>query len=784
MASKSLGTLTLDLVAKTGLFEAGMDKASRKAKTTSADIRKSVNAIGLGIAAGVTAAAGAVVLMVNQQRAAIDVQAKMAQRLNTTTESLAVLSRAVERTGLSFKIIETAGRTLDISLGKALQGDVAQADALGRLKLRAEELAKLPLDQKFVAINKALSENVAKSERAAVAADLLGSRGAAAIAQLQPEVIAQAAKEIEIFGLNLSDVDAAKVESANDAFSTFDLLGKGIAQRITVELAPALEFMGNEFLRSAEAAGGLEKQVISTVDTTIRSIAYAVDVVDGFSRSFDSAVSAVVFLQAEILELVSGSLATLFGALSNVPGLGWLDPVSDGLREFAIFADALTLEARARIEKNLETPLKGTAFLGLWEDIKEGAEAAAAAGVKARSAADDTGESFSEAAKSAATAAEKAAAALLKTFQSTEAGYAKQIALIGATTEAEKLRYEIASGNLVGINDEQQQRLIALADELDAIEKINAALDAQDAVNVEAASIAEGLKSEEQKLQESYDRQRKIILDSTNTTAKEKAEILTAKEQELTDKLSEINAGYWERYVAALEENLTSLDEVTANTLNNLSQGVGSAFESMIFDAESLDEALYGLVNTIARSMVSAIGEMAAQWLIYQAIQVASGKTTQAAAATTLTANASAMSTMAALNAFSSTAAIPIVGPAAAPAAAAAALAATAPLAATVSTLALAGVAHDGLDAVPQTGTYLLEKGERVTTAETSAKLDRTLSDVQNNQSEGGSSATNLRIVNAFDTQVIGDYMGSGAGEKVIMNAVRRNQRTIQSLSA
>jgi hypothetical protein len=41
---------------------------------------------------------------------------------------------------------------------------------------------------------------------------------------------------------------------------------------------------------------------------------------------------------------------------------------------------------------------------------------------------------------------------------------------------------------------------------------------------------------------------------------------------------------------------------------------------------------------------------------------------------------------------------------------------------------ALAGMAHDGIDAVPKDGTWFLQEGERVTTAQTSAKLDAVLS--------------------------------------------------------
>lgn len=48
----------------------------------------------------------------------------------------------------------------------------------------------------------------------------------------------------------------------------------------------------------------------------------------------------------------------------------------------------------------------------------------------------------------------------------------------------------------------------------------------------------------------------------------------------------------------------------------------------------------------------------------------------------------------------------------------------------------LAGMAHDGIDRVPETGTWLLQRGERVTTARTSAKLDATLERVSNQKSE------------------------------------------------
>lgn len=100
--------------------------------------------------------------------------------------------------------------------------------------------------------------------------------------------------------------------------------------------------------------------------------------------------------------------------------------------------------------------------------------------------------------------------------------------------------------------------------------------------------------------------------------------------------------------------------------------------------------------------------------------------------------NAQATALQAQLAAYASTAAIPIVGPAMAPAALTAAIGVTEPLVAAISGLALAGMAHDGIDKIPETGTWLLKKGERVTTAGTSAKLDATLEQVRKQRSLAG----------------------------------------------
>ena len=69
-----------------------------------------------------------------------------------------------------------------------------------------------------------------------------------------------------------------------------------------------------------------------------------------------------------------------------------------------------------------------------------------------------------------------------------------------------------------------------------------------------------------------------------------------------------------------------------------------------------------------------------------------------------------------------------------------------------VSSITSVGMAHDGIDSVPQSGSWLLEKGERVTTANTSKKLDKTLDRIQNDQQFGGGGDTSINIYEAPGT--------------------------------
>lgn len=176
--------------------------------------------------------------------------------------------------------------------------------------------------------------------------------------------------------------------------------------------------------------------------------------------------------------------------------------------------------------------------------------------------------------------------------------------------------------------------------------------------------------------------------------------------------------------------------EFVTGTLDTLSDGLAETFMSILDGTKSVGDAFADLGAMMVEAVVGALVKMAAQWLVYQAVQLLVGSTTSAAsiaqASLTGTAIAAAYAPAAALASLASFGANSIP-------ATAAILSTTA----VAEGVALAGMAHDGIDSVPQTGTWLLQKGERVTTAQTSAKLDKTLNDISS-PSNMGSTTVNL----------------------------------------
>lgn len=496
------GSIVIDLLMKTGSFETDTKRAEKRLQAMQKQVERTGKMIGTAIAAGAVAAVAGLALMVNSQRQAIDEQAKLAQRLNTTYESLANLGRAGELAGVGMGQIEAASRQLDINIGRAIQGVKTQADAFDRLGISARDLASLPLDERIATINKALRDNVSAAERSAVAAEIFGAKNAAAIQMLDGATIADAARQVEIFGLNLSDVDAAKVEMANDAMSTFGMLTDGVGKQLTVQLAPILKAIGDEFLASAEEAGGLGGVVERTVERAVNGLAFVLDAIDGVRRTFQLAGRAIAVgalaVQRAFLGIadavITGPTAAindLINLMNRMPGIN-ISTVGISRLGANIRGQMAEVEAamRAGVEDIAEVamaPLAGDALRRAFASAQAAGQMAAEAAVAGRRANQVAGEAAEQTAVCAGRAT-KAVKEQVDTVQRQIDSLFRQAETFNMSATQAKL-YELGLDGATAAQLRQAGALLGSIDAMKAMqeeqERLNALLDATPTAQLE-----------------------------------------------------------------------------------------------------------------------------------------------------------------------------------------------------------------------------------------------------------------------------------------------------------
>ncbi len=793
MASRSLGTLTLDLIAKVGGFVAGMDAAERRSEKWRKEVEKNAAkvgaAIGAATAAGITALAA---LTVSTVRNANEI-ANLASVANASTTEFQKYAAGAKLVGIEQEKLADIFKDVNDKVGDFLNtGGGALADffenVAPKVGVTADQFRNLSGPQ-------ALGLYVSSLEKAKVSQsdmtfylEAIASDATALLPLLRNNAegfktfgdAAQAAGAI---------LDEKTIKSANELQAATWLVeqsASGLKNQLSTALIPILS--------------DLADSIFDVTKEGTAMVSVGEFVADSFRWIAKTAIGAVAAFEL-VGKSIAGAAATARAAFD---GVTWLELASGpaGLaKRLAQNWDGIKASAGVAAEDLSNTVSK---YAGIMDSIDRAGTggtngqvaklAETLASLREQANKPGAFKALTNEQKEAGKEAEAAAKKLQSAYETVEQSYQRQIALINTevdkrkdATEVAKLQFEIESGKLVGINAEQQKRLNGLAEELDRLkqlkqanedaakaqafratlnesnataragfaielagsgsgdklrERLRADLEIQQDYNKQLADLQKQFNSAEIS-KELYDQETDLLRQALAERLEIQHEYYVAQDEAQSNWLDGVTSA-WENYRDTATDYQQQAADFTTQTLDGLTSAVGDGIASMIMDGESLADVFKNIAQTMATSIINALAQMAAQWLVYQAVQLVSGKAAQASAASTLIANAQATSFQAQLAAFASTAAIPIVGPLLAPAAAATAAGITAPMVAGVAASALAGMAHDGIDAVPETGTWLLQKGERVTTAETSAKLDKTLDDVRSNQSSGGAPTINL----------------------------------------
>ncbi|GLF25227.1 phage tail tape measure protein [Pseudomonas aeruginosa] len=793
MATRSLGTLTLDIIAKVGGFVSGMDAAERRSEKWRKEVEKNAAkvgaAIGAATAAGITALAA---LTVSTVRNANEI-ANLASVANASTTEFQKYAAGAKLVGIEQEKLADIFKDVNDKVGDFLNtGGGALADffenVAPKIGVTADQFRNLSGPQ-------ALGLYVSSLEKAKVSQsdmtfylEAIASDATALLPLLRNNAegfktfgdAAQAAGAI---------LDEKTIKSANELQAATWLVeqsASGLKNQLSTALIPILS--------------DLADSIFDVTKEGTAMVSVGEFVADSFRWIAKTAIGAVAAFEL-VGKSIAGAAATARAAFD---GVTWLELASGpaGLaKRLAQNWDGIKASAGVAAEDLSDTVSK---YAGIMDSIDRAGTggtngqvaqlAETLASLREQANKPGAFKALTKEQKEAGKEAQAAAKKLQSAYETVEQSYQRQIALINTevdkrkdATEVAKLQFEIESGKLVGINAEQQKRLNGLAEELDRLkqlkqanedaakaqafratlnesnataragfaielagsgsgdklrERLRADLEIQQDYNKQLADLQKQFNSAEIS-KELYDQETDFLRQALAERLEIQHEYYAAQDEAQSNWLDGVTSA-WENYRDTATDYQQQAADFTTQTLDGLTSAVGDGIASMIMDGESLADVFKNIAQTMATSIINALAQMAAQWLVYQAVQLVSGKAAQAGAASTLIANAQATAFQAQLAAFASTAAIPIVGPLLAPAAAASAAGITAPMVAGVAASALAGMAHDGIDDVPETGTWLLQKGERVTTAETSAKLDRTLDDVRSNQSSGGAPTINL----------------------------------------
>lgn len=802
MSRRSLGTLTIDVIAEIGGFASGLDKSERQAEKWRKNVEKQARAAGVALtgamAAGVTGLVAGIAKVIANSSAAEQEIGQLDAILKSTGGAAGYTRQQLldmadtlssKSTFSGGEIVEAQTRLLSYSgvlgsnIPRAMQAIIDQSARLG-----------ISVSQSAETIGRAL-----ESPSKAAAALAQQGFGAAFTKEVRGTIdeLVKAGREGEAQVMILEILEESYAGAAEAARGTF------------AGALKALQNALNDLTTAKE--GGLESatEAVNTLIHTLND--------PSTKQAFDNLISFAAETTGDFIRL-TGSIADFISKTSEISKLNAGGAVRDA-------SEGALDQKMARISKLLNAEKSSTSgFLGLplttsqeearakrindltaerlkiQRELTSRYQAAAIAenfkGVTSSvdSTAKDSSSVRSEAAAAAADAegAKKRLAAqqqLQKAAAAAGLDLKRQIELFdsstdksGKATALQKLNFELADGALKGLNAAEQDRLRTLAATLDKLEAVKrateeaakagefarnaqASLDnARAALSVEFVGAGQGTQARQRaqdllQIEADYQKQRQALFDQyqsgdvTETLYKKETETLRdalaerlRMQQEHYEKLDELRGNWqagmsdaWADYATKAADANQQAYEAVTGFLDTTTGDVAESIADLVKGNESLSESVKNLVVSMGDTVIDTLSRMAAQWLVYQATQRLVGETTSQSSTAALTGNAVAMSAQAAIAAYASTAAIPITGPIAAPAAAAAALAATAPyVAAVAASSGLSGMAHDGIDAVPETGTWLLQKGERVTTASTSAKLDATLDRVNRDTGNGG----------------------------------------------
>ena len=204
-------------------------------------------------------------LLVKSSLNATDSLAKTASKIGTTTEALSALRYAADITGVATTTMDMALQRFTRRTAEAAKGTGEAKGAIRELGINAQELNRMPLDQRMLALADAFSGVKSESDRLRLAFKLFDSEGAALVNTLSlgREGLAELLGEAKALGAVMSSDAARGVEKTADEITKLKAIAQGMRDQFVAALAPAIESLTTRFTeffkKIADEKGGVEQ---------------------------------------------------------------------------------------------------------------------------------------------------------------------------------------------------------------------------------------------------------------------------------------------------------------------------------------------------------------------------------------------------------------------------------------------------------------------------------------------------------------------------------------------
>lgn len=381
-----IGNITIGLSAQIDPLLKGLKKGAGAVGDFGNSLTGSIGKVtAWGSAIGAVVGVGGLSVMVAQAFDSIDALGAMADKVGESTAKLSALHFAASQSDVEIETLNAALTKMTANLGQASLGSTSAANAFGQLGLSVDALTQQSPTEQFKAIADRIAAIQSPAEQAALAMQIFGKAGAdlLPLLTLGSEGIAALEAEGMNLGAVLNDVDVAKVKEANDALDKVKTSFMAVANTLAIQLAPFVTYLSERFLEAGGNGQNMAQMVITGFEWVLTAVAHAVD----YFKYFEAAFYGIKAVCGVVMTAVAGIVTlTLKGIAESInwvmESLGFarveaLDGMASFSAEMTRSLGQQTSDALQDMDKALNAPSKAEGVKKLFDDIRNGANAAA-----------------------------------------------------------------------------------------------------------------------------------------------------------------------------------------------------------------------------------------------------------------------------------------------------------------------------------------------------------------------------------------------------------------------